>query len=79
MLCRGEWSVNDVPANAAEWVAREAGMWNFECKTRSPSDLPDTAESWHRCSVASNHRPLRALDTTAHFERAQYSQPVLQR
>src|SRR6516165_1188380 len=55
-------------ANAAEWTAWKPGVWNFECKTRSPSDLPDTAQSWHRCSVASNHPPLRALDTTAHFE-----------
>ena len=56
--------------NAAEWVASTAG-WNFECKTRSPADLPDTAESWRRRSVANPH-PL-ALDTTAHFEPARHS------
>ena len=57
--------------NAAEWVARKA-EWNFECKTRSPSDLPNTAESWRRRSVA-NHPLLRAVDTTAHFEPARHS------
>ena len=58
-------------ANAAEWMARRAGMWSFECRNHSPRDLPDTAERWRRRNVASY--PPKAVDTTAHFERARHS------
>ena len=63
--------------NAAEWVVRKAGMWSFECRTRFPGDLPDTAERWRRCSVASS--PPKAVDTMAHFERVRHSHPGFQR
>jgi len=63
--------------NVAEWVGRKAGMWSFECRTRFPGDLPDTAESWRRCSVESP--PPKALDTMAHLERAPHSHSGLQR
>ena len=63
-------------ANAAEWMAREAGMWSFECRNHSLRDLTDTAERWHKRNVAID-RP-KAVDTTAHFAPAQHSHPVFQ-
>src|SRR5437016_578102 len=64
-------------ANAAEWMARRAGRWSFECRIHSPYDLPGTAERWRRCSVASP--PPGAADTTAHFELARHSHSIFQR
>jgi hypothetical protein len=66
-------------ANAAEWLARRAGMSSFECRIRSSTtDLPDTVQTWDRCSFGSRPK-TKSADTTLHFEPARHSHLVFQR